>query len=64
MNMSLKNVLKSIRKRQTKIRNKITIVMAYYEARQLLKYHLREWETYPTEYKSHLKIIIVAKCRK
>lgn len=41
------------------IKNKITIVMAYYENGGMLDRHLSEWASYPDEYKRHFKAIIV-----
>ena len=42
-----------------KIRNKITIVMAYYENAGMLQRHLLEWAQYPQQYKDRLSAIIV-----
>jgi len=42
-----------------KIRNDITIVMAYYENAGMLERHLLEWAQYPQEYKDRLRAVIV-----
>ena len=42
-----------------KIRNDITIVMAYYENGGMLQRHLLEWAQYPQQYKDRLRAIIV-----
>jgi hypothetical protein len=42
-----------------KIRNDITIVMAYYENAGMLRRHLLEWIQYPQEFKDRLRAVIV-----